>query len=307
MGGLPPHRNATTREAAKYKEKMAVVNEDDEKLADDKLSVSPSDPFRLANLEDGGGKEVMTEEQEDEEELLRDLVARYAKESAVLSREEDDTMYLLRVEHLKRELSMFRAAQHLHANASALETSISKMAETLLPPEQVRRIKAELEPLGHSEKTQEKKSLLRGLLRVTVVAARNLPRMDILRSTDAYCLVFLSEPYGESVTGAVTFRTETIWNSLNPVWNADIELPIMSGATALTVSIFDHDAVTSDDLVGIVHVHISEHDVWVQEDKWYPLHNYQMDENRLNKAELHLKITRLPNASDLGTRLPSVV
>ena len=134
--GLPPHRNATTREAAKDKEKMAVVN-DDEKLADDKLSVSPSDPFRLANLEDGGGKEVMTEGQEDEEELLRDLVARYAKESAVLSREEDDTMYLLRVEHLKRELSMFRAAQHLHANASALETSISKMAETLLPPEQV--------------------------------------------------------------------------------------------------------------------------------------------------------------------------
>ena len=65
-------------------------------------------------------------------------------------------------------------------------------------PVQVRRIKAELEPLGHSEKTQEKKSLLRGLLRVTVVAARNLPRMDILRSTDAYCLVFLSEPYGES-------------------------------------------------------------------------------------------------------------
>ena len=57
--GLPPHRNATTREAAKDKEKMAVVN-DDEKLADDKLSVSPSDPFRLANLEDGGGKEVMT-------------------------------------------------------------------------------------------------------------------------------------------------------------------------------------------------------------------------------------------------------
>ena len=47
------------------------------------------------------------------------------------------------------------------------------------------------------------------------------------------------------MTGAVTFRTETIWNSLNPVWNADIELPIMSGATALTVSIFDHDAVTS--------------------------------------------------------------
>jgi len=50
----------------------------------------------------------------------------------------------------------------------------------------------------------QSKNKIKGLLRVTVVEARNLPAMDLFRSTDAYCLVFLSEPYGESVTGAGT-------------------------------------------------------------------------------------------------------
>jgi hypothetical protein len=32
---------------------------------------------------------------------------------------------------------------------------------------------------------------------------------------------------GESVTGPVTFRTETAPGSHCPVWNADVELPVM--------------------------------------------------------------------------------
>ena len=72
-----------------------------------------------------------------------------------------------------------------------------------------------------------------------------LKQESVYTATDAYCLVFLSEPYGESVTGAVTFRTETIKNRLDPVWNADMELPIMPGATALTVALFDFDSLTS--------------------------------------------------------------
>ena len=183
------------------------------------------------------------------------MVKRYAAEGAAeADKAEDDTMFLLRVEHLQRELSMFRAAQHLHANVADLEKKMTSMAQALLPPDQQQQIEKPPESLGHSMAAVAKKNKLRGLLRVTVVEARGLPKMDLFRSTDAYCLVFLSEPYGESVTGAVTFRTETVQNSLEPVWNADMELPIMPGASALTVAVFDYDSLTEDDLVGVVHV-----------------------------------------------------
>jgi len=169
----------------------------------------------------------------------------------------------------------------------------------VLPPDQMQAtsVAADASATGNVNV----KSKIKGLLRVTVVEAKDLPAMDLFGGTDPYCLVFLSEPYGESVTGAVTFRTETILNNLNPVWNADMELPIMPGAAALTIAIFDFDSVTSDDLVGVVHVHLAELEVWVQHDKWFTLHNYKMDDKRLGGAQLHLKITRLPDVSDNST------
>jgi hypothetical protein len=32
----------------------------------------------------------------------------------------------------------------------------------------------------------------------------------------------------------------------------------------------------ADDLIGVVHVHLADLDVWVQQDKWYQLHNPNM-------------------------------
>ena len=34
--------------------------------------------------------------------------------------------------------------------------------------------------------------------------------------------------------------------------------------------------VMQDDMVGVVHVHLAELDVWVQQDKWFPLHNHKV-------------------------------
>jgi hypothetical protein len=251
--------------------------------------------FSLFTAADGNVKE-----NEDEAALLEDLVQRYAAESAKeAEKHEEDTLCLLQVEHLKRELSMFRAAQLMHSTISEMEEQITKIAETVLPPDQMQAtsVAADASATGNVNV----KSKIKGLLRVTVVEAKDLPAMDLFGGTDPYCLVFLSEPYGESVTGAVTFRTETILNNLNPVWNADMELPIMPGAAALTIAIFDFDSVTSDDLVGVVHVHLAELEVWVQHDKWFTLHNYKMDDKRLGGAQLHLKITRLPDVSDNST------
>ena len=51
-------------------------------------------------------------------------------------------------------------------------------------------------------------SLSQGLLRVTIVEATNLPKMDLLRASDPYCLVFLTDDSGEP--GEIVYRTEVI-------------------------------------------------------------------------------------------------
>jgi len=41
-----------------------------------------------------------------------------------------------------------------------------------------------------------------------------------------------------------------------PTWNADFELPIFPHASSLCVALFDHDSITSDDMIGVAHVHL---------------------------------------------------
>ena len=57
----------------------------------------------------------------------------------------------------------------------------------------------------------------RGLLRVTVVEATNLPKLDLLRASDPYCLVFLTDEAGEP--GEIVYRTEVVPHNSNPIFN----------------------------------------------------------------------------------------
>jgi len=195
---------------------------------------------------DGGG--ALEEAGEDgewdgeEEEMVNDVVERYSKLSILDSDKlEQDTLSILQVEHLKRELAMYRCAQRLHDTMSAVEGSIDKLALEHLPPEE-RTVQDDLlaiQPNVGQGGDKRKRERVRGIVRVTVVEAKKLPKMDILRSVDPYCLVFLTERIGESTTGEVTFRTEEKKADRNPVWNADFELPIMRNSTALTIAMFD--------------------------------------------------------------------
>jgi len=241
-------------------------------------------------------KEIKIYANDDEEQMILDIVSRYAHESQVEdSKKDDDELALLQVEHLKRELAMFRAAMMTHNQVIDMEDQLDRMSLAVLPPEE--RLP---KPVAFGGRSQDEglHSQVRGLLRVTVVGARGLPAMDIMGSTDPYALVFLTEPLGDSITGAVTFRTETMVKTHEPTWNADFELPIFPHAASLTVAVFDHDSITKDDMIGVAHVHLCDLDVWVQSDKWYQLSNHKMNARRIAEAEVHLRVTRLPDAAE---------
>ena len=304
-------------------------------------------------MPDGSLKKQMNEEEkkvyvnDDEEMMVTDIVERYAFESIVEdAHKEEAEAKLLQLEHMKRELVMFRAAQLTHQRILDMEDQLDRMALAVLPPEErlpkpvrfggtdkgqgmrgklcgvLRSFRPDISaippalisdllvacPCVSSQSTSEAKARVH---RVTVVEAKGLPTMDFMGSTDPYALVFLSEPFSDSVTGPVTFRTETRNNTRDPVWNADFELPIFPHAQNLTVAIFDYDSITKDDLIGIVNVHLADLETWVQTDKWFQLVNSKMNARRLVASEVHLKVTRLPDASEyLGKndarKLPSL-
>ncbi|EKX47510.1 hypothetical protein GUITHDRAFT_106497 [Guillardia theta CCMP2712] len=88
---------------------------------------------------------------------------------------------------------------------------------------------------------------------LTVLSASNLPKMDVLRKCDGYCMVYV-----DGNTLQPTYRTETVVGSLNPEWNSSFEWQLYPGMTILTVAVWDRDNLTADDLIGTAFVDLSD-------------------------------------------------
>ena len=73
-------------------------------------------------------------------------------------------------------------------------------------------------------------SRLKGMWRVGIKSARNLPNMDEVSVSDPYCCIKATSADGKHCFEQVT---RVIHNDLNPVWDATLDLPIASDADAL--------------------------------------------------------------------------
>eukprot|EP00960_Hanusia_phi_P066460 766402-Hanusia_phi.AAC.2 len=94
-----------------------------------------------------------------------------------------------------------------------------------------------------------------GTVTVTILGASDLPRMDLIRSCDPYCVAYI-DGSGEPET----FVTETFAKNTNPRWNQEFSWEMYSDTNFLTVSVWDRDNVTKDDLVGTAIVDLKEFD-----------------------------------------------
>jgi len=103
------------------------------------------------------------------------------------------------------------------------------------------------------------------ILTVAVLGATGLKNTDrglFRRGGDA------SDPYVEVSAGKQKFRTATIDDNLNPVWNSqEFEFTLASGEKSLQLKVFDSDLLTFDDLLGEVRVDVGSIDTgaWIQQ------------------------------------------
>jgi hypothetical protein len=88
------------------------------------------------------------------------------------------------------------------------------------------------------------------VLKVSIVSARHLPRMDITNGTDAYCVISVDDLQDE------VYQTRVVLNSINPEWNANFKWVVPAEAQLITIAMMDRDTLTQDDLVGLCLLHV---------------------------------------------------
>ena len=148
----------------------------------------------------------------EEETVVEDLMTRY---EAGHRGEEAMILEAMRVDGMKRSLSLFRHQQWVFKSLKHSAEVCERLSDRIVPASKQALIAKQAAALNPRPTVNLQQS--QGLLRVTIIEAQNLPKMDLMRTTDAYCLIFLTDSSGE--LGEIIYRTQTVPRNLNPVWN----------------------------------------------------------------------------------------
>uniref|UniRef100_A0A3B4GLF6 Extended synaptotagmin-1-like n=1 Tax=Pundamilia nyererei TaxID=303518 RepID=A0A3B4GLF6_9CICH len=133
------------------------------------------------------------------------------------------------------------------------------------------------------------KIVLRGVLRIHLVEAQNLIAKDNFMGG---MMKGKSDPYVKIRVGGITFRSHTIKENLNPVWNELYEVILTQlPGQEIQFELFDKD-IDQDDFLGFK---LSLRDIISARytDTWYTL-------NDVKSGRVHLMLEWLPRVSDLS-------
>mmetsp|Transcript_43238 Transcript_43238/g.102868 ORF Transcript_43238/g.102868 Transcript_43238/m.102868 type:complete len:309 (+) Transcript_43238:133-1059(+) len=93
-----------------------------------------------------------------------------------------------------------------------------------------------------------------GVCDVAITKAKGLPKMDLTGLCDPYATVMVASLNHE---GKIQ-KTEYIRRNLNPVWNKTYSFPVRRLAQVVTVKVYDHDDLGTDDLIGSYQIKVAD-------------------------------------------------
>ncbi|EKX47388.1 hypothetical protein GUITHDRAFT_106834 [Guillardia theta CCMP2712] len=163
----------------------------------------------------------------EDSEAIHNLLDRYGEDlSELQDRKNQDFKLILEIENMRRLLSMNALQNQLVAQqkriVQVMEGIAQKSSVTIQEEEE--------------EEDQE-----------------HLPRMDLVRSCDPYCILFLD---GEGSRDS--YMSKIIRKQVNPTWDEAFEWKVYSNSTIVTISVWDKDNITKDDLIGTAYLDISK-------------------------------------------------
>eukprot|EP00286_Rhodomonas_abbreviata_P005352 CAMPEP_0181332428 /NCGR_PEP_ID=MMETSP1101-20121128/25092_1 /TAXON_ID=46948 /ORGANISM="Rhodomonas abbreviata, Strain Caron Lab Isolate" /LENGTH=355 /DNA_ID=CAMNT_0023442079 /DNA_START=34 /DNA_END=1101 /DNA_ORIENTATION=- len=225
-------------------------------------------------------------------DAIHDLMKRFGEDVSLRADQRDkEVMELVQLDNLKRTLAIFTAQSRMIKEQRRVVQLMEGLAKTSLPPDEWESLNPEeASDAGHA-----------AVLSVELLQAQELPRMDLVRACDPYAVMFVDgvvEGSGESVVRKSTWRRA----NRNPVWNEFFSWKTSKQTSTLTVTIWDKDNVTADDIVGCGYVDLSTipmNGEWVT--GWYKLENPQIG-NKLKNAKVELRMKHTPFNSDAAAQ-----
>ena len=256
--------------------------------------------------EEEGALQDSSEDDEDvnwrdleEECVVEDLMDRYAAGEAG---EENQIIDAMRIDGMKRAVALFRHQQWMARKLEYTSEVCERLALRIVPASKQASIAKQALSLRPSQKKEETSS--QGLLRVTVIEASGLPRLDLMRSCDPYCLVFLTDEGGEP--GEIVYRTEVVHHNSDPVFNEEFLFSLYPRVQTVSVLLYDDDCLDSDDLIGSAQVQLSSLEPWVPSERWCQIRNTAREHQHIGLSKLRLQITLQPANAEMDAGLSSL-
>ena len=133
-------------------------------------------------------------------------------------------------------------------------------------------------------------------LKVIIYGAKNLPIMEKSRnSTDAYCEVYF---------GKNQYKTQTIYNNLEPRWDQSFEFDNIDDEelqeNVLKILVIDEDVISRDDLIGSVYIDLSQLLIREKDQKitgWFPIYDINKGLRGTLNVEVKLNFVRDENTA----------
>uniref|UniRef100_A0A915Q6N5 C2 domain-containing protein n=1 Tax=Setaria digitata TaxID=48799 RepID=A0A915Q6N5_9BILA len=128
-----------------------------------------------------------------------------------------------------------------------------------------------------------------GVLRLKIVEARNLENRDI-----QFTKRMASDPYCQIQVGSQFYRTRTIDNDLNPIWNEYFEFVVdEANGQKLRIELLDYDKTSRDEELGRLVIDLINVKTKRNLDDWFPL-------DACKHGDIHIQATWMNLSSSLS-------
>ena len=237
---------------------------------------------------------------------VADLMNRYG-EVVIDGQDDEEMLRLLQTENIKREMALYATQDKIREHVETVVETLDSMIDYVLPTDEIKKLKQgrvearnQEAKLGNTKDLKSKSNyIFDGTLKIIVVSAKRLPKLDLFSESDPYCVLILEEKTAHKGSDqTVLAATETRMNDPNPIWNSEHQFPIQCTAdTALVAAVMDRDEVGSDEMIGMVRISMSDLPINEEMDRWYRLRN-DASPNLTKRALVRLKICLVPSSSD---------
>lgn len=225
-------------------------------------------------------------------DIVHDLMKRYGEDmSGRMEQRDREVLEVMELENLKRTLAIFTAQSRMIREQKRVVQMMEHVAKTSLPPEVWESIAVlvEDEATGPPGMT--------GTLEVELVQGEKLPYMDMLRACDPYAVMYIDGVDGEyNIVNTSDYKAKCT----DPVWNEKFKWHTSDDSTTLTVTIWDKDNLSQDDIIGCCYIDLVETRNAGRVERWYTLENPQMA-MKLRSARIKLCHNHVSNSDRPST------